>query len=274
MCRVLGVSESGYYKHLRKQNKPNKHETILRQIYKLLDEEPENANYGVYRIFLSLKINYGYSGGYSRIRRICRENNLTIKSKRKPRSITKADKNAQKSENLLQQDFSASKPNEKWLTDITEVPCSDGKLYVAAVLDCFDGSICGFKLDDNMRAELCVGAFRNACRRYGVRKMILHSDRGSQYTSRCFRTELAKYGAVQSMSSTGRCYDNARMESFFATLKKELIYQTETARLTMAEVKTMIYRYICYYNLRRIYTPNGGFPPLVYRKMYYAKAVA
>lgn len=274
MCRVLGVSESGYYKHLRNKDKPYRHETILQQIYELLDEDPDNANYGVYRIFLSLKTNYDYKGGYSRIRRICRENNLTIKRKRKPKSITHVDRDAQKSENLLQQDFTASKPNKKWLTDITEVPCSDGKLYLAAVLDCFDGSICGFKMDDNMRAELCAGAFRDACRRYGAREMILHSDRGSQYTSNYFRDELAKYEATQSMSGTGRCYDNARMESFFATLKKERLYQTDTAKLPMAEVRTMIYRYICYYNLRRIYTTNGGYPPLVYRKMYYAKAAA
>lgn len=274
MCRVLGVSESGYYKHLRNENKQYRHETLLRQIYKLLDEEPNNANYGVYRIYLYLKINNGYTGGYGRIRRICLENDLMIKRKRKPKCITKADRDAQKSENLIQQDFSASKPDEKWLMDITEIPCADGKLYFAAVLDCFDGSIRGFSMNDNMRAGLCVEAFRNACRRSGAQRMLLHSDRGSQFTSKDFRAELAQYGALQSMSGTGRCYDNARMESFFATLKKERLYQINTTKLKMADVKTIVYRYVCYYNLRRIYTPNGGYPPLVYRKMYYTKAAA
>lgn len=274
MCRILGVSESGYYKHLRGENKPYRYEQLLKQIYLLLDEEPENANYGMFRIYEYLKINCCYTGGYGRIRRICRENNLTIKRKRKPNGITKADRDAEKSENLIKQDFSSSKPNEKWLTDITEIPCADGKLYLAAVLDCFDGSIRGFAMDDNMRKELCISAFRNACKRDGARGMTLHSDRGSQFTSVKFRAELAKYGAVQSMSSVGRCYDNARMESFFATLKKERLYQIDTSEMKLVDVKTVVYRFICYYNLRRIYTFNGGYPPLVYREMYYGKAAA
>lgn len=274
MCRVLGVSESGYYKHLRCENKPYRYEMLLKQIYKLLDKDPENANYGMLRIFEYLQINDGYTGGYGVIRRICRENRLTIRRKRKPNGITKADRDAEKSENLIKQDFTASKPNEKWLTDITEIPCSDGKLYFAAVLDCYDGSIRGFHMDNNMRKELCIEAFRNACRSDGATGMILHSDRGSQFTSCDFRAVLASYGAVQSMSSTGRCYDNARMESFFATLKKERLYLIDTAKLKIDDVKSIVYRFVCYYNLRRIYTTNAGYPPLVYRKMFYSKAAA
>jgi transposase InsO family protein len=153
--------------------------------------------------------------------------------------------------------------------DITEIPCKNGKLYLAPVLDCYDGSIRGFKMDTNMKAELCVEAFKLACRRDGARGMILHSDRGSQFTSSIFRNTLAQYEAIQSMSSVGRCYDNARMESFFATLKKEKLYQMETTKMTTAEVKTVIYRYIYYYNLRRIYSTNDGWPPITFRSMYY-----
>ena len=98
--------------------------------------------------------------------------------------------------------------------------------------------------------------------------MILHSDRGSQFTSGKFRATLAKYGAIQSMSGTGRCYDNARMESFFATLKKEKLYQIDTTTLTREEVQSIVFRYISYYNLRRITSVNGGLPPLVYRKQF------
>ena len=158
------------------------------------------------------------------------------------------------------------------LTDITEVSCADGKLYLAAVLDCFDGSIQGFQMAGHMRAELCVEAFENACRKSGARGMILHSDRGSQFTSGKFRAALAKYGTIQSMSGTGRCYDNARMESFFATLKKEKLYQIDTSTLTREEVRTVIFRYISYYNLRRITSVNDGLPPLVYRQRYLAQA--
>jgi len=91
---------------------------------------------------------------------------------------------------------------------------------LAAVLDCFDGSIVGFKMANHMRAELCVEVFTVGVKKYQAYGMLFHSDRGSQYTSRAYRETLAKYGAIQSMSGTGKCYDNARMESFFATLKK------------------------------------------------------
>ena len=99
--------------------------------------------------------------------------------------------------------------------------------------------------------------------------MLLHSDRGSQFTSAAFRACLAKYGAVQSMSGTGRCYDNARMESFFATLKKEKLYRINTRILPMEQVKSIIFRdIIVYYNSQRIYTANpGGWPPVTFRKM-------
>ena len=272
MCRVLKVSEQGYYHFLRRLGPAARDKELLEQIYQCLREEPENANYGLRRIIWWLRFHRDYTGGDRRIYRICRENHLMIHPKRRPNGITREDRAAQKSENLIKQDFSSAKPNEKMLTDITEVTCADGKLYLAAVLDCFDGSIQGFQMAGRMRAELCVEAFENACRKSGARGMILHSDRGSQFTSGKFRAALAKYGAIQSMSGTGRCYDNARMESFFATLKKEKLYQIDTSTLTREEVRTVIFRYISYYNLRRITSVNDGLPPLVYRQRYLAQA--
>jgi transposase InsO family protein len=180
LCRVLQVSESGYYKHLRNKNKPYKNADLLKQIYKLLKEDPENANYGVKRIYSYLKNYKDYTGSYSTVYRICQENNLMIHCKRRAKGITKADSEAQKAENLIKQDFTATKPNEKWLMDITEIPCKDGKLYLAPVMDCYDGSIRGFKMDTNMKAELCVEAFKRACSEDGAKNMILHSDRGTQ----------------------------------------------------------------------------------------------
>jgi len=274
LCRVLGVSESGYYKHFRNLNQPYKYASLLAQIHEIIKEDPENANYGVRRIFQYLKNNKGYKGSYSTIYRICQENNLMIKYKRRPKGITKADAEAQKAENLIQQDFTAKKPNEKWLMDITEIPCKDAKLYLAPVLDCYDGTIRGFKMDTNMRSQLCVEAFERACRSDGAGGMVLHSDRGSQFTSHAFREVLKKHRAIQNMSGVGRCYDNARMESFFATLKKEKLYQMDTTKMMVAEVKTIIFRYIHYYNLRRIYSTNNGWPPAVYRQMYYESLIA
>lgn len=188
--------------------------------------------------------------------------------RRRPQSLTKADSAAQKAENLIRRNFTAEAPNQKWLTDITQIPCADGKLYIAAVLDCCNGEIVGLSMDDNMKKELCIRAFESACRRHGAYGMILHSDRGSQFTSLDFRNVLAQYGAVQSMSGTGRCYDNARMESFFATLKKEKLYQIQTEKMPMEQVKSIVFRYIMtYYNRERVYTANpGGLAPAMYRQ--------
>ncbi|MEA4992590.1 MAG: IS3 family transposase [Oscillibacter sp.] len=162
----------------------------------------------------------------------------------------------------------ASAPNQKWLTDITQIPCMDGKLYIAAVLDCYNGEIVGLAMDDNMKKKLCIRAFRNACQSCGTSGMILHGDRDSQFTSAGFQGVLAQYEAIQSMSGTGRCYDNARMESFFATLKKEKLYQLKTEKMPMAQVKSMVFRYIMtYYNRVRVYTSNpGGLPSAMYRQ--------
>ena len=270
MCRVLGISQQGYYGFLRRPEKGAYDRQLLAQIYECLREDTENGeNYGVRRIIAWLRLHRGYTGGARRIYRICREHHLTIRVNRRPNGITKADHRTEKSENLIKQDFRAEKPNEKFLTDITEIPCKDGKLYLAAVLDCFDGSIQGFAMAKHMQADLCVEALENACRNNTVRGLILHSDRGSQFTSRLFRAALQRYEIRQSMSGTGHCYDNARIESFFATLKKEKLYRLDTMLLSRSSIRSVVFRYIHYYNLRRVTMVNGGLPPLVYRRKYF-----
>ena len=247
-------------------------------IKEILAEDTENKeNYGTRRVFLRLtQPAYNYTGSYSTVYRVMKANGLLQKKKRKPNGLTKEDYAAQKSENLINQDFSASEPNSKWLSDITEVPTANGKLYLAPVLDCFDGQIVGLAMADNMRKELCIEAFEQACLRYDAYNMVFHSDRGSQFTSYKFREALTARGAVQSMSGTGRCYDNARMESFFATLKKEKLYKIRTDLLPMSTVKSIIFRWVfMYYNRKRVYTANeSGYPPEVKRQMYLnAKAI-
>lgn len=261
MCKVLAVSESGYYRSLKPTPRQDRQQLLLVKIQDIINAHEDNSNYGVQRILLALE-QKGIKTSYSTVYRIMKKHGLLKKAKRHPNGLTREDAAAQKSENLIQRDFTASAPNQKWLSDITEVPCSDGKLYVSAVLDCFNGEILGLAMGDNMRKELCIQAFENACKARNARGMIFHSDRGSQFTSQAFRESLAKRNAIQSMSGTGRCYDNARMESFFATLKKEKLYKIKTERYPMAYVKSVIFRYIMvYYNRQRIYTSNpGGWP--------------
>ncbi|WP_198960788.1 MULTISPECIES: IS3 family transposase [unclassified Cohnella] len=273
MCEVLAVSESGYYRSLKPTPKRERQQRLLVKIKEIIGEHEDNTNYGVRRILLALS-QIEITTSYSTVYRIMKKHGLLQKVKRHPNGITREDVAAQKSENLIQRDFSSSAPNQKWLSDITEIPCSDGKLYLSAVLDCYNGEIVGLAMDDNMRKELCIQAFENACKSRNARGMIYHSDRGSQFTSQAFRECLAKRDAIQSMSGTGRCYDNARMESFFATLKKEKLYKIKTEQYPMAHIKSIIFRYIMvYYNRQRIYTTNpGGWPPTIYRERMLSQA--
>ena len=132
------------------------------------------------------------------------------------------------------------------------------------------------EMRDNMKKELCIDTVRQLQAQYGklLHGVILHSDRGSQYTSEAFREKLRSLGITQSLSGTGHCFDNARMESFFATLKKEKIYQIAAYKLTRAQVKTIIFRYVfTYYNRIRICSVNpGGLPPVKYREWVAAHA--
>ena len=151
---------------------------------------------------------------------------ITHRPNRKPNGITKADREARKSDDLLKRDFKADKPFSKCVTDITEVKGKNGKLYVSAIFDCYDLTAVGLSMDDNMIAELCAATVENTTAAYPeFCGAVLHSDRGSQYTSDSYRAALNEYGVRQSMNSAGgRCHDNARCVSMWARMKNELFY--------------------------------------------------
>lgn len=267
LCKVLAVSETGYYKWKRNRTRQKDWQVLLKKIYEILDEHPDNHNYGIDRILLALNQRGEYPSR-STVIRAMRKGNLLHESHRSPDGLTKKDKKAAQPENIVNRDFTAKEANVKWLTDITQIPCKDGKLYIAPVMDCFGGEIISLAMDDNMKKELCIKAAKEA---YRLRKpksgFVFHSDAGSQYTSLRYRIELGKMHAVQSMSDVGKCYDNCRMESFFATLKKEKLYQLQTIKMTREEVKKEVWRFVQYYNRTRICTFNkGGYPPVVYKE--------
>ena len=147
---------------------------------------------------------------------VMKEIGLVHHPRRRLNGITRADREARKSDDLLKRDFSAEKSLEKCVTDITELKAKDGRLYVSAIFDCFDLTVLGLSMDDNMRAELCVRTMDSAAASYpALRGAIVHSDRGSQYTSGAYRAALEKHGIRQSMNSDGgRCHDNARCAAF------------------------------------------------------------
>ena len=138
---------------------------------------------------------------------------------------------------------------------------------MSAIFDCFDAAVLGLAMDTNMKAPLCEQTLANAVRSYpALRGAVIHSDRGTQYTSETYRRAVAKYGIIQSMNSAGgRCHDNARCESMWARMKEELLYgRCNTEEMTIKELKTLIWRYfISYWNNRRICSSNEGLPPVV-----------
>ena len=271
---MLKVSESGYYRWLKNRSKPTTRELLSVEIQAILEEHPDNDNYGVRRINMALE-QKGIRVSLRTVYRTMSEMGI-LHRRRTPRGTTKATTEIQDRENLIKRDFKAEKPLRKLLSDITEIQCCDGKLYISAVLDCYNGEILSAAMDNNMKKELCIRTVTELGLQYGkkIRGAVFHSDRGSQYTSEAFRTALREAGLVQSLSGTGHCFDNARMESFFATLKKKKIYRISAYKLTRDQMKSIIFRYIfVYYNRIRISSVNpGGLSPAAYREWARANA--
>jgi len=266
----LGVSRNGYYEYLKNLNKLDKNALLLAQIKKILEEDEENKNYGTRRMFQALKFKFEIKKSFSTVARFMRKMGLT-EHHRKPKSSTKYDKLAKKSEDLLKRNFKSEKPNEKWVQDITEIPAKDGKLYVSGIFDCFDNFLVNLSMADNMRKELVISTLYGAFNAENPENVILHSDRGSQYTSHEYREIAEKLGIIQSMNSaSGRCHDNAKCESIWARFKVEKIYQINTKKLTIKELKLVIFEYFFgYWNNRRINSAIGGVPPAEKRRKYY-----
>lgn len=267
------MSTHGYCKWVKNRNKPYKYADLLAQTRQILNQDSENKNYGIVRMTEALRYQFDYAGSQSTVARVMRENGLIHAKKRKPNGLTKADKEAQKADNLINRDFNATAPNEKWVTDITELPTIEGKLYISGIFDCYDNAVVGLTMDGNMRKELVMQTVRQAVLKYKPDRVILHSDRGSQYTSEDFKDALRESHILQSMNSAGgRCHDNAKCESMWGRAKEECFYKYNTARMRMSEVKSLVFRYfMSYWNNRRICSANGGIPPSVKRSRYYSE---
>lgn len=181
--------------------------------------------------------------GRKDVYRIMKKIGLTHHPKRKPNGITKADREAMKSDDLLKRDFRSDEPLKKCITDITEIKAKDGKLYTSVIFDCFDLSVLGIAMSTNMKAELCIQTLDNAMASYpALHGAIIHSDRGAQYTSDLYRRAITRYGICQSMNSAGgRCHDNARCESMWARMKTELLYDRyDPEQLTVEHLKSLV----------------------------------
>ena len=269
MAALLGVSRSGYYRyreHAESQHSRRDTELLIKikAIY-----QSNRGLYGAPRIHAELKAE-GEKCGKKRVARIMKENNIIPKTVRRYKHTTKQDKRLPVAENLLDQDFSAQRPNEKWVSDITYVLTDEGWLYVAVIMDLFSRSIVGLSMNARMTKELVINALNQAIlRRNWPESFVYHSDRGSQYASYEFQEVLAQAHAILSMSGAGNCYDNAAMESFNGTLKQECVFLMHYK--TREEAKNHIFEYIeVFYNKIRRHSYLNHVSPEAFEAAYYA----
>jgi putative transposase len=261
MCRVLEVSTSGYYawrsRPESKRGAANRH--LLADVRRL--HACHHGRYGSPRMHAALRAE-GRSTSRGRVERLMRRHAIRAVAARRFRPCTTDSRHHLPiAANLLKQQFAAAAPNRVWLADITYIPTGEGWLYLAAVLDLATRKIVGWSMRDHMRTELTLAALIMAVQRQRPRPDLTHhSDRGSQYAAEAYTQLLAAIGATPSMSRTGCCYDNAPMESFFHTLKVELVHQQRWT--TREEAKRGLFAYIeSYYNRQRIHSALGYITP-------------
>lgn len=261
MCCVLGVSKGGYYRWLRRPaSKRKADDTALLQEIRNIHKDSK-GEYGSPKVHAELR-RRGTRCGCKRVARLMREDGLKAKTVPKFKATTNSDHNMPVAENLLDRDFSPAQPNRAWAADITYIWTKEGWLYLAVVIDLFSRAVVGWSMSERMSRRLVIDAFLLAVnRRHPPPGLIHHSDQGAQYASTEFQQILAKYKAVCSMSRKGNCWDNAPAESFFAILKKGLVFHHQYQ--TRAQARQTIFDYIeRFYNRKRIHSSLGYRTPL------------
>ena len=253
MCRLLGVTRQGYYAHVGRPPAARvvADVTLAEQVRQIFVESGET--YGSPRVLGELR-RKGRVVSKRRVERAMRGMGLTPPIPRRHRTTTERDPSHAVAPNELARDFTARRPNERWVTDITYIWTDEGWTYLAAILDLFSRSIVGWALSESLSTQLPLDALGAAIRRRAPNAGLLHhSDRGCQYTSGAYRDALAERGIQVSMSRKGNCWDNAVAESFFASLKNELIHRRRWR--TRAEVRNAVFEYIeVFYNRRRLHS--------------------
>jgi len=260
MCRLLSVPPSSYYHWKKCPESPREqaNQRLTADIKRLFDDEKGRA--GSPRLTRSLHAE-GKPVNHKRVARIMRANGWRAKAARKFRATTNSKHNLPVAPNLLQQDFSAEAPDQKWVTDITYLWTDEGWLYLAVVLDLYSRMVVGWAMSERMTAKLVCDALQMALwRRKKPSGVIVHSDRGSQYCSHDYQKLMRDHGLICSMSKKGDCYDNAAMESWNHSLKVEAIHGEKMP--TREHTKGLVFEYIdVYYNRKRLHSKLGYLSP-------------
>jgi putative transposase len=267
MCDVLDVSRSGYYvwRTRAASQREMADAVFIKEIRRIFEESRQTYGYeSIWRILQDEDI----PCGKHRVRRLMRQEGLVVKQMKRYKSTTKVNPDHQPAANVLEGDFEADRPDAKWCADITYIPTQEGWLYLAVILDLFSRRIVGWAMNARMTQQLVCTALEMALRqRQPVGSLIHHSDRGSQYTSHGFQELLAENDITPSMSGRGNCYDNAVVESFFGTLKTELV--NHAVYRTRQEAMTDIFFYIeGFYNRKRRHTTLGYLSPADFEASY------
>ena len=268
MSRMLNVSRSGFYAWLhRKPSRRTQEDERLKIAIKVAHMRTRES-YSAKRLQPELAAD-GFIVGRDRIARLRRELGLCCRQKCKFKATTNSNHNLPVADNLLDQTFSPSAPNEVWVTDITYIPTGEGWLYLAGVKDVFTCEIVGYALSKRMTQELTGKAlFRAVQQKRPVAGLIHHSDRGSQYCAHDYRKLLKQFKMKASMSRKGNCYDNAPMESFWGSLKNELVHHCRYE--TRDEAEASIREYIeIFYNRQRRHSRLGYVAPPKFALNYY-----
>jgi putative transposase len=256
LCRVLGVSASAYYEWQREQESTHaRRDSELRGAVREVFTKFK-GRYGAPRIERELR-KKGIRVSRKRVARLMREEGIRAKSARKYKATTDSNHRLPIAPNLLERRFDVDEPNKVWVSDITYLWTRQGWMYLVVIIDLFSRKVVGWSLAERMAASLVCNAFDAAVRqRRPPPGLIFHSDRGSQYASKAFRRRLWRYRMRQSMSRKGDCWDNAVAESFFATLKKELIRDLPFE--TRSAARSQVFEYVeIFYNRQRAHSLIG-----------------
>ncbi len=261
------MPRSTFYYYVKRAGRPDKYEKIKEEILNIYQEN--QGRYGYRRITMELH-NRGFSVNHKTVQRLMKKLGLkcVIKIKRYHSYRGEVGKVAQ---NLIQRDFQADCPDQKWTTDVTQFEIAGTKLYLSPVLDMFNGEVISYTLSEHPTLSLVMEMLDKAFQKVpDTRGLILHSDQGWQYQHEQYQKVLKDHGILQSMSRKGNCLDNAIMESFFGLFKSELLYTKEFQ--SVEEFKTDLEVYIDYYNNKRIKEKLKGLSPVEYRNQFFAAA--
>lgn len=257
MTSLFTVSRSGYYQFLRRKEKKSKDRFLVSMIRK--QQKKCRWTYGYRRIWIWLKKEGVYRNPKT-ILRLMHQYGLLAKIRRR-KQWQQLSQQQYKYKNLLNRQFQAGKPNEKWVTDISYIQTKHGTLFLCIIRDLYDKSIIAYRTGGSQTSHLVTDTVRDAVKKSKKRKgspLYLHSDQGGPYTSEDYAKAVREYGIIPSMSRRGNCYDNAMAENFFSILKAECIYRHKPENL--AEAREMIDRYIRFYNNERIQLKTGKTP--------------